>query len=600
MQTENTTGTESPQLPDPPTTLVVDFNVEMQTRDGVTLRADVYRPSVPGAWPAIVQRNPYDRSDAGMGSMRIVDPAWLARQGFAVIVQDTRGRAGSDGDWEGFHQDVEDGYDCIEWVAQQPWCNGEVGMYGTSGMGITTYKAIASQPPHLKAAIAFVSAPDLDTRSPGGPMQVSFMTWYGLAMGLVTAQRLPDQALAGALTQKILASMATLSASWDTLPLTEVDGISDPSATPHWHDWVALEPGDARRTPGASLSKNPTLGDVALLQVGGYRDFIGAGQFALAEAQGSNPHHHMIAGPWTHRGVYSGATGARELPETSSPAGPLGWGPVLAAWFDIHLRGGDGSAFPLGLAWLTGDPIRYYIEGENRWASAPSWPPVGQTREWLLTSDGDARSASGNGRLVTAGTTVNGDGSDTFSADPHDPFPTCGGALGAPFQGPDGIQDQRAVDHRQDVLIYTSEPLESPITVAGAPELLIHLESTAPDADIHVKLVDVEPDGFAYNVAEGVQRTRYRDGGQRSWLTPGTPTEIRVRLHDTAHTFRPGHRVRVMIAGADYPQFSRNLHTTTVPELGTLAEAVAADHTVHHGPARPSRLIVREIPTEQQ
>ena len=424
-------------------------------------------------------------------------------------------------------------------------------------------------------------------------MQVSFMTWYGLAMGLVTAQRLPDQSMATALTQRILSSLAALSESWSTLPLTDVDGLADHNVIPHWRDWVALEPGDPQRKPGRSLSKDPSLGETALLQVGGYRDLIGAGQFALAEAQADNPRHRMIAGPWTHLGVYSGDTGARELPETSSPGGPLGWGPVLAAWFDIHLRSGDGSAFPLGLAWLTGDPVRYYIEGENTWASSASWPPPGELREWHLTSGGDARSAAGNGRLEGPGCTTAGDGSDTFRADPHDPFPTCGGALGAPFQGPDGIQDQRAVDHRQDALIYTSDTLTTPMSIAGAPEIVLHLQSSAPDADIHVKLVDVEPDGFAYNVAEGVQRTRYRDGGQQDWLTPGTPTEVRIRLHNTAHTFRAGHRVRIMITGADYPQFSRNLHTKTIPELGTLSEAVAADHTVHHGPTRPSRLVVR-------
>lgn len=592
------TQTESlPPAPStPPTELVVDFSVEMKTRDGVRLMADLYRPAGDERWPVIIQRNPYDRSDVGMGSMVIVDPAWLARQGFAVLVQDTRGRAGSDGDWEGFHQDVDDGYDCVEWAAAQPWSNGVVGMYGSSGMGITTLKAVAAAPPSLRAAVAIVSGPDLEVRSPGGPLQVSFMTWYALMMALDTVRRLPGPA-AGAHTQRILASMGTLVDSWSTLPLTDVDGLSDPETTPHWQDWVGIEPGDPRAHPGRSLSKDPSLGRVALLQIGGYRDFIGTGMFALAKAQGDNPAHRLIAGPWTHRGVYSGATGARELPETSSPAGPLGWGPVLAAFFDIHLRGGDGSTHPLGLGWLTGDPIHYYLEGENRWTSAPAWPPAGEVRQWQLTSDGDARSAQGNGRLEQPDTTAAAAGSDTFRADPHDPFPTCGGALGAPFQGPDGIQDQRRVDHRLDVLVYTSEPLDAPVTIGGAPELVVHLESTAPDADVNVKLVDVEPDGFAYNVAEGVQRTRYRDGGQQAWLTPGTPTEVRVRLRDTAHTFRAGHRVRVMVAGADYPQFSRNLHTRTVPELGTLAEAVAADHTVHHGPAHPSALLLRHLPT---
>lgn len=579
------------------TTLVVEIGVEMKTRDGVRLVADVYRPAGEDRWPVIIQRNPYDRADAGMGSMVIVDPTWLARQGFAVIVQDTRGRGGSDGEWEGFHQDVDDGYDCVQWAAAQPWSNGVVGMYGSSGMGITTYKALAARPPSLRAAATFVSAPDLDVRSPGGPFEISFMSWYALMMGLELARRVPDPAVAADLTQRILARMAAVTETWETLPLTSIDGISDAETARHWQAWVGTEPGDPKARPGASLSKDPSLGDVALLQVGGYRDFIGPGMFELAEAQRDNPKHRFIVGPWAHRGVYSGATGARELPDTSSPAGPLGWGPLLAAWFDIHLRGGDGSAFPLGLAWLSGDPIRYYIEGQNTWASAPSWPPAGVRREWRLTSDGDARSSAGNGRVVAPGGPAGGDGSDTFRADPRDPFPTCGGGLGLPMQGPDGIQDQRTVDDRPDVLVYTSEPLESPVTITGAQAVAMHLETSAVDADIHVTLVDVEPGGFAYNVSEGALRARYREGGTKSWLVPGTPTEIKVRLHDTAHTFQPRHRIRIMVAGANFPRFSRNLHTKTVPELGILGESVAAEHTIHHGGGHPSRLILREIET---
>nr|WP_296768835.1 CocE/NonD family hydrolase [Rhodococcus sp. (in: high G+C Gram-positive bacteria)] len=578
--------------PTAPTKLVVDFAVEIKTRDGVRLIADVYRPAGDDKWPVILQRNPYGRTDEGMGSMVIVDPAWLARQGYAVIVQDTRGRGESDGVWEGFHQDTDDGYDTVEWAASQPWSTGDVGMYGSSGMGITTYKAIAARPPSLRAAVAFISGPDLEVKSSGGLLQVSFMTWYALMMAIDTAKRLDSPSATADLIGRILNGMGNLQQAWETLPLNSIDGLDDSAVTPHWEEWLS----DATESPlhkGVTLSKDPDVGDVALLQIGGYRDFIGPAQFALAEDLEDNPKHRFIAGPWTHRGPYSGATGARELPDTSTPAGPLGWGPLLAAWFDIHLRGGDGSAYPLGLAWLTGEPVRYYIEGQDTWAEAPSWPPASTARALHLTSQGDARSASGNGHLLLTGDGADS-GADTFHADPHDPFPTCGGALGAPFQGPDGIQDQRAVDGRQDVLVYTSETLQNPLTVVGTSTVVLHLDSTAPDADILVTLVDVEPDGFAYNVSEGGLRTRYREGGTDSWLTPGTPTEITVQLHDTAHTFEPGHKIRIMIAGANFPQFSRNLHTKTVPELGSLDEAIAADHTVHHGKLTPSRLIVNE------
>jgi uncharacterized protein len=162
--------------------------------------------------------------------------------------------------------------------------------------------------------------------------------------------------------------------------------------------------------------------------------------------------------------------------------------------------------------------------------------------------------------------------------------------MSAPPLGPDGIQDQRVLNHRDDVLVYTGEPLDAPVAIAGVARVVVHLESSAPDADVCVTLVDVEPDGYAVPVAEGAIRTRYRHGGAADWLVPDEPVEVRVPLHDTAHTFRAGHRVRLQIAGASWPRRSRNLHTTTVPELGTLDEAVVARHTVHHDGARPSRL----------
>jgi hypothetical protein len=247
------------------------------------------------------------------------------------------------------------------------------------------------------------------------------------------------------------------------------------------------------------------------------------------------------------------------------------------------------------MAWLQGEPVRYYVEGENRWASAPSWPPKGAVKEWHLASGGDARSARGKGRLLNPGDSPTGPDSDHFEADPHQPFPSCGGAMLIPEEGGDGIQDQRQVEQRDDVLVYTSELLTRPVRIAGPPQLALQFSSTAPDADVCVKLVDVEPDGFAYNVSEGCQRTRYRHGGKNDWLAPGKVEEVVVKLHDTAHVFKPGHRIRVMIAGASFPRLSRNLHTKTVPELGTLAEAVVATHIVHHDRAHLSCLRLNEV-----
>ena len=169
-------------------------------------------------------------------------------------------------------------------------------------------------------------------------------------------------------------------------------------------------------------------------------------------------------------------------------------------------------------------------------------------------------------------------GAGGYRSDPADPFPTCGGASSGAALGPDGVQDRRAVEARDDVLLWTSEPLDEPLHVAGPVRLVVRLESTAPDVDVCVHLVDVEPDGFAAGISEGAVRVRsVREG----WLEPGEVVELTVALHDTAHTFRAGHRVRVEVAGANFPRLSRNLHTREVPEHGS--EMVVAEQTVHGG-----------------
>ncbi|RZT84427.1 hypothetical protein EV383_1268 [Pseudonocardia sediminis] len=572
---------------------MIETAVEMTTRDGVTLVADVYRPAADGRWPTLLHRTPYDRTDPTLVSAIVADPLWLARQGFAVVVQDVRGRFASGGDLDFAHQEHDDGHDAVEWAAAQPWSDGAVGVYGSSYHAISAYAAVAARPPHLRAALTMIGAADLaPTVRPGGTFELGFLTLYALGQSLDAVRRLDvDDAERAALTGRIVAALSAPAATVGTLPLTDVDVLSDPRIAPYWADWLRHEPGDAY-WDRPTVAADPGRVDVPLLQVASYRDFMAPTMFALAARLAGDTRHRLVAGPWAHGGVYTGHTGARVLPGT--PGGVGTWGPLVAAWFDVHLRGGTGAAYPAAARWLAGEPVRYHVGGENRWASAPSWPPSGAGTSWLLGSGGDARSAAGDGHLRPDGDgrPVREDTADTVRADPRDPFPTCGGAFPAGSLGPDGIQDQRAVDHRADVLVYTSEPLAEPVTTAGVPRLVLRFSSTAPDADVCVTLVDVEPDGFAVPVAEGALRTRYRLGGTRDWLVPDEPAEIEVVLHDTAHTFRAGHRIRVHVAGACYPRRSRNLHTTTVPELGGLDEAVVAEHTVHHG---PSRLVLPEV-----
>ncbi len=563
---------------------VVDAAVEMTTRDGVVLVADVYRPAGPGPWPTLLHRTPYDRTDPTLVSAIVADPLWLARQGFAVVVQDVRGRFASGGEIDFAVQEYDDGYDAVEWAAAQPWSDGRVGIYGSSYHAIATLNAVAAGPPHLVAALAMIGGADMAATSwPGGTFELGFLALYSLGQTMDTISRLDvDDAAKADLRRRVVAAASEPAATVATLPLTGIDVLDDPALGRAWQERLARGP-VSTTWDRRHVHADPSRVGVPLLQVAAYRDFLSPSMFRLAEALSGDPRHRLVAGPWAHGGVYTGHTGARVLPGT--PGGVGAWGPLIAAWFDLHLRGGDGSAFPAGARWLAGEPVHHYVGGEDRWTTAPAWPPPAEPSTRWLDSDGDAT----GGRLVDA---VGAGPADTLRADPRDPAPTVGGAMSAPPLGPDGIQDQRVLEARDDVLIYTGEPLEAPLPIAGVPRVVVHLESSAPDADVCVTLADVEPDGFVVPVAEGAVRTRYRHGGTTDWLVPGEPVEVTVPLHDTAHTFRAGHRLRVLIAGASWPRRSRNLHTTTVPELGTLDEAVVARHTVHHDAAHPSRLEV--------
>lgn len=559
--------------------LIVDTDSRMTTRDGVPLAADVYRPADDACHPVLLHRTPYDRTNPTLVSALVADPVWLARRGYAVVVQDVRGRFGSGGEIDFFHQELDDGYDAVEWAAAQPWSDGNIGSYGSSYHAMTTFQAVAARPPHLRAALAMVGATDLaPTVRPGGLFELGFLATYALSHSVEALRRvdLPGDERAAVLG-RIATALADPVSAVARLPLTGLDVLGDRAIAPFWSEWLDHEPGDPYwHRP--TLAEHPDRVDVPLLQVVAFRDFMAPTMLALFEAvQHLDERHRLIAGPWAHGGTYTGIVGARTFPDTTGGVGT--WGPVLAGWFGHHLR---GSPAPVG------ERVRYYVTGENRWAGSPCWPPTG-TETVLHLGGGAVNSAVRGGGTLTA--EPRSGPPDVLRVDPLDPFPTCGGLLSAPGIGPDGVQDRRAVEQRGDVLVYTSEPLVTPLPVAGPIILTVFLSSTAPDADVCATLVDIEPDGFAAGVSEGALRTRYRSGGVADWLAPGVVVELAVPLHQTAHTFRVGHRVRLEIAGANFPRLSRNLHNTVVPERGTEADAVIAEHTVH----RPSRLVLHTV-----
>jgi putative CocE/NonD family hydrolase len=556
--------------------VVVERGVEAEMRDGIVLVADVYRPDGANPAPVLVHRTAYGRQTEGMVSGLVADPVLLAAAGYAVVVQDVRGRFASGGDWVPFVHEMADGYDTVEWAAARSWSDGRVGCYGSSYMGITTHLAVAAKPPSLVAAAVIVASRDPDDGliRTGGAFELGFLHRWAVNNAGDTVDRLAlasDEA--GRIRDRLEAVGGDRSRTVRSLPVRDAEGLD--VAAPYWRTWIDHPPGDGywRRTWGL-----PAEVDVPLLSIVGLRDWMQPSMLALHRRIQGDGVHELVVGPWSHLSAYGGPTGVRDYQEVA-PGGPGTFGPILLDWFDRRLRARPGAG-------TDSRPVRYFVTGEDRWETAGQWPPPATEMSLHL---------AGPDRLVVDGDVAAGE--RRYRYDPADPTPTAGGMICQPDIGPDGVVDQRVVEARADVLGYTSLPLESPVGVVGAAVAELWWTSSAEDTDVMVKLVDVEPDGFAANVTEGVLRVRYRLGGTDDWLVPGEPTRLRVRLADAAHTWLPGHRIRLDVASANFPRLSRNLNTRVLPEAGTLADAVVAEHRIAHGGRHPSCLVLPVVET---
>jgi len=539
--------------------------VGVPMRDGVVLHADLYLPAGDDPHPVLVHRTAYGTLTAELVVHLVADPAHLAAQGYAVLVQDVRGRFASGGQWQPFVHEADDGYDTVEWAAAQPWSNGRVGVYGSSYMGITTYQAVAAAPPHLQAAAVWMAGSRFNDGMlrTGGAFELGFLSSWNLGNAMDTIDR------EGVDVEGRRALVAT--DAWDVV--RALPYLDHPAfiVTPEVRRQVTHEPGDPL---WQRLDLRPEQVTVPLLQVVGLRDWMAPSMVSLFLAlQSQAGPHRMVAGPWTHHSAYAGPTGQRDL-TALAPGGPVAHTPILLQFFGRHLR---------DLAPPEHDPVvRYFSTGDDAWRNSSRWPPADTTRSYYL----------GPGALLDA---PGPSGAQNYVHDPLDPVPTVGGSCCHPALGPSGIVDHRAVAGRADVLVYTSAPLADPLRLVGDVTLTGHLVCSVEDTDVVAVLVDVHPDGYAEPVTEGVQRARYRLGGTQDWLVPGEVTELVVHLADTAHTVRAGHRLQLEVAGSSFPRFSRNLGTRVLPELAGPDDVVVSHHQLRHGVAHPSRLVLRTL-----
>ncbi|WP_344670687.1 CocE/NonD family hydrolase [Catenulispora yoronensis] len=526
-------------------------------RDGTVLRADAYWPAEDGSWPVLLVRTPYGKQNADV--LARLDPWGAARRGYLVVVQDCRGRFASDGVWEPLLHEGADGYDTIAWAARLPGADGRVGTYGPSYLGYTQQAVKALRPPLLAAtAPGFTWAdPDDGLIRRGGAYELGLVTQWTLSLGYNVLERRYRSRPAEARRY-----------------LADVDAALEEFAGRTVWERPTDEASTLRRlglpipvpTPGS-----PQTTDIPTLTVAGWFDCFLQGSLdnhVAASAAGAAT--ALIVGPWSHDNQTSrvGEVDFGALADAAAIDGGRSLADLELDFFDHFLAAERGGQAPEGSALV-------FVMGADEWRRFPAWPPVSAEQSWYLCPESrlDRWPSSDPGSVS---------GSDTFDHDPDDPVPTVGGALliGAGF--PAGPYDQRLVEKRDDVLVYTSEPLDHPLEVVGRVRVHLVAESTAQGADWVARLCDVDRDGVSRNITDGVLRTvrtAGSDGGADE------PDEYVIDLWSTAYVFQPGHRIRLQIAASCFPRWDRH------------PVATRARQTVHHGAGFSSRLVLPVLET---
>lgn len=551
-------------------------------RDGCVLVADVYRPDDAERHPVLVQRTPYDRTLAGNAASDI-DPIKMAMAGYAVVVQDVRGRFDSEGEFITYENESADGLDTVEWAAGQDWSDGSVGMFGLSYMAQCCLLAASQQPAALKA-VAILESPDSST---GGDRYRGGALSLGLLASWATQTIVPTGVLRAARTNParyaeipaVIDDIDNLDEHMRRLPLSPFPPIDDRGVDPTRNFDRTVE--YAFHPPIPRF--HPSDIRVPAMVIAGWNDVFlqpNIDLFTALREHGVTEDvrrlSRMIVGPWAH-GAPTAVVGTTDYGFRASPMFldlKEDFSGLHRRWFDARMRGRETGidAEP---------PVRIFVMGINRWRDEQQWPPARATRqEWHLHARGGLAPA----------TPPQADPSE-FRLDPDNPVPTVGGAILMTGKYARGPAEQGRVEAHPDVLLFTSEPRDAPLEVIGPLKLVAWVAAETPDTDVVVRLCDVHPDGRSFHLCDGILRLRFRDGlAQPRLLEPGEVYRVEVDLWSIAHVFLPGHRLRLQVRASDFPRYDR------CPGTGqTSAEvdrALPQRNLLFHDPDRPSHLVL--------
>ncbi|MDQ3908486.1 MAG: CocE/NonD family hydrolase [Acidobacteriota bacterium] len=609
------TATQQPPPLVVPPEVALQKNVMIPMRDGVRLAADVYLPAKNGAalagkYPTILERTPYDKT--GRGDVR--EAIFFATHGYAVVLNDTRGRFASEGVWRMMIDDGRDGYDTVEWVARQPWSDGKVGMIGTSYPGGTQHAAAEMNPPHLTTIIPVDSLSNVGIAGfrHGGAFELRFVNWIFTIGGPTARRALEDATIRDALARQAEQVRQHI---WE-LPLKK--GTTALKFIPEYEDWLveAMRHGDYddywKQIGLSVVDHTDTYADIPVYHVTGWFDSwtrqVVMNYNALSKTKRAE--QRLIIGPWTHGGEPRNFAGEVEFPREAA-LDFLNW---HLRWFDHWMKGADNGAEKVA-------PVRIFVMGGGDGRKSPQgrmqhgghWRdeqefPLARTRytPYYLHADG----------ALSTEKPAEANSSTTYRFDPSNPVPTLGGNISSNA----GLMDNGALDQRcranvvgcrdllplsvrNDVLVFQTEPLAGDVEVTGPVEVKLWISSSAADTDFTAKLIDVYPPnpdypaGFEMNVGDSIIRARYRESlSHQKLMKPGEVYPVTITLYPTSNLFVKGHRIRVDVSSSNFPRF--DINPNTGEPLQTSRRYVVADNTVYHDRARPSHVVLPIIPAK--
>lgn len=561
-------------------TIIVEYNVMVEMRDGVKLATDIYKMKGVERGPVLLSRSPYNKNGLRMGNRDC-----FLKAGYIIVNQDVRGRYASEGIFEPHKNETADGVDCIEWIMSQPWCDGNIGTFGGSYLGGTQWLPARENPPGLKAMVPEVTFSDMyeGNTHPGGVKVLHDLRWAAgnILRDLVHRKREAGEPVP---SENELPDVNTV---LDVLPVGGHPMIKE--YTPFYREWL-----DHATNSAYWDSISPSAGyhniTAPAMNISGWYDIFIDGTIKNymgmkekgASAQSRCP--KLILGPWTHMNF----TG--HFPEKDFGVGAssdaINLNTMKLRWYDRWLKGEQNGID-------TEDPVLIYVMGTDQWRTEKEWPlPDTKYIEYYLHSNGKANTLNGDGMLSTIKPT-DYESPDIYTYDPMNPVPTVGGQVILPESNSMGPRDQRQVEEREDVLVYTTPVLEKPVEVTGNIHLKLYISSDAPDTDFTAKLVDVYPDGTAMILTSGILRARFHKSFyEENLLTPGNVYELDINLLATSNLFQPGHHIRLEVSSSNFPQFERNSNTGGVIADETSDQYRKAVNTVYHSEKYPSHLIL--------